>query len=142
MKLKSLIRWVVALFMVALVAGCMPPYSGPFTSYVNPLTGLCCQPTPPKPSEIASANNNPNSFARANPGYDFTSPSTWTYVSGVQISDFPDGTKPPATTPPAPVSPAGRPGVGAAGAAATTGPMISSPPPPPPPTPTPSPRIY
>jgi hypothetical protein len=142
MKLKSLIRGVVGLLTVAFLAGCEPPYSGPWISYVNPLTGLA-QPTPPKPSEVASANNNPNSFARANPSYDFTSTHTWTIVSDVR-QNFPDGTNPPGTSPSRASSsgPSGAVEVTAPPTVVTPPTLLPPPPPAPPPVQIQQPKVF
>jgi hypothetical protein len=127
MKLKSLIGGVVGLFTVLWLGGCT------MFAYMNPMTGEK-QLDPPSSQDVAAAQSNPNSFASNNPGADFSQKAEY----GVDAYGARTHLIPPIPTlsqripaPPAINSPTGTPGVSAAGAAATTGPMIGSPPPPP-----------
>jgi hypothetical protein len=124
MKLKSLIGGVVGLLTVLWLGGCT------VLAYMNPMTGER-QLNPPSSQDMATAQSNPNSFASKNPSLDFSQKAQ--YANGFLEPDrFHLTGMPPL------LSPTGTPGVSAAGAAATTGPMIGSPPPPP----SISPKVY
>ena len=123
MKLKSLIGGVVGLFTVLWLGGCTMFY------YMNPMTGES-QLNPPSSQDVATAQSKPSSFASKNPGLDFSQKAKYANTE-LTPDRFHLSGMPPL------LSPTGTPGVSAAGAAATTGPMIGSPPPPPPP-PTPT----
>jgi len=116
MKLKSLIGGVVGLFTVLWLGGCT------MFAYMNPMTGER-QLNPPSSQDVATAQSKPNSFASKNPGLDFSQKAQYSN-SILDPNRYFLSAMPPL------LSPTGTPGVGAAGAAATTGPMIGSPPPP------------
>jgi hypothetical protein len=105
MRIKSVTAVALGLCVAILLAGCTMYYVHP---QYGSMSGF-----PASEAEVEKAKRDPNSFASQNPGFDFTK----------QYNDRPS---PRASA----YSPTGTPGVSAAGAAATTGPMISSPPPP------------
>ncbi len=127
MRLKSLIQAALGVYATILLAGCS-------TFYMNPETGQP-QDNPPSPREVSYWQAQPGSFANKNPNADFSTtarydktPETDRRVPQYSIwGGVPQKKVVPAVSP---SSTTGAPGNSAAGANATTGPMISTPPPP------------
>ena len=116
MRIKTLRLTAIGVCAALLLGGCT------VLAYMNPMTGER-QLNPPSSQDMATAQSNPNSFASNNPSLDFSQKAQY-------ANEFLEPDRFHLTGMPPLLSPTGTPGVSAAGAAATTGPMIGSPPPP------------